>query len=55
MFGARLDLEKVKGFLKKPVAPAIGAACQYVLMPLVSLLVESQDVGKSAKLMHRIG
>lgn len=35
-FGCKLDLEVVKESLKKPIAPGIGLACQYVVMPLVS-------------------
>ena len=35
-FGIGLDLERVKKFIKRPIAPGIGMACQFVLMPLVS-------------------
>lgn len=34
-FGAKLDLQVVKDNLWRPVAPGIGLACQYLLMPLV--------------------
>lgn len=36
IMGATLDLEIVKGIIKKPVGPAVGVFCQYVLMPAVS-------------------
>ena len=35
-FGCKLELEVVKECLKKPIAPGIGLACQYLAMPLVS-------------------
>ncbi|MEW8547369.1 MAG: hypothetical protein AB2693_27995, partial [Candidatus Thiodiazotropha sp.] len=38
-FGCGLDLEAVKECLKKPIAPGIGLGCQYVLMPLVCILL----------------
>ena len=34
-FGLSLDLNKVKEFLKKPLSPSIGLACQFILMPTV--------------------
>ena len=34
-FGAELDFQIVKDTLRKPVAPAIGFCCQYLMMPLV--------------------
>jgi hypothetical protein len=34
--GSTLDLDVVKKVIKKPVAPAVGLACQYGFMPLVS-------------------
>ena len=34
-FGCSLDIEVVKECLKKPIAPGLGLACQYILMPLV--------------------
>ena len=34
-FGAQLDLKVIWAILKKPVAPAIGAGCQFIIMPLV--------------------
>jgi hypothetical protein len=36
-FGCKLDLNVVKENLRRPIAPAIGIVCQYVLMPMVSL------------------
>ncbi|XP_045194153.2 ileal sodium/bile acid cotransporter-like [Mercenaria mercenaria] len=35
-FGAKLDLQVVKENLFRPVAPGIGLACQYLLMPLIA-------------------
>ncbi|XP_061188469.1 ileal sodium/bile acid cotransporter-like [Saccostrea echinata] len=35
-FGCKLDLEVVKENLRRPVAPAIGIGCQYILMPLIA-------------------
>lgn len=35
-FGCRLELESVRGILKKPAALALGLACQLILLPLVS-------------------
>lgn len=35
-FGCVLDWEILKQTLKKPIGPAIGFTCQFVLMPLVS-------------------
>lgn len=35
-FGAALDLNSLKGILKKPIGPAIGFFSQFVLMPMVS-------------------
>ncbi len=34
--GCKLDLEVVKEVLKKPVAPDIVFASQFIIMPLVS-------------------
>jgi sodium/bile acid cotransporter 3/5 len=34
--GCALDLEVIGGALKRPVGPAIGFACQFVLMPLTA-------------------
>ncbi|XP_037794303.1 ileal sodium/bile acid cotransporter-like [Penaeus monodon] len=39
IMGATLDLEIVKGIIKKPVGPAVGVFCQYVLMPAISFLL----------------
>ncbi len=36
LMGCKLDLEVVKEVMKKPVAPAIGFASQFIIMPLVS-------------------
>lgn len=35
-FGAALELDKLKGILKKPIGPAIGLFCHFLFMPLVS-------------------
>jgi len=35
-FGIKLDLQKVKAYLKKPFSPSIGVVCQFIVMPLVS-------------------
>ncbi|KAL7644141.1 UNVERIFIED_CONTAM: hypothetical protein RMT77_004965 [Armadillidium vulgare] len=32
--GATIDLQIVKGIVKKPIGPLVGIFCQYVLMPL---------------------
>jgi predicted Na+-dependent transporter len=37
-FGCSLNLELVVKILKRPIAPAIGFACQFCIMPLVSVL-----------------
>ena len=34
--GCKIDLNDCKEILRKPIAPAIGFACQFVIMPLVS-------------------
>ena len=36
-FGCRMQLEVLQEIMKKPVAPAIGLVCQFVLMPIVSV------------------
>lgn len=36
-FGAALDLSKVKLILVRPIGPAIGFFCQYLILPLVRL------------------
>lgn len=36
--GCAIDLQVIKQTLRKPVAPAIGLASQYLFMPLVSLI-----------------
>ncbi|KAL4234089.1 hypothetical protein ACF0H5_005742 [Mactra antiquata] len=38
-FGAKLDLKVVKKNLWRPVAPGIGLACQYILMPMIAFTV----------------
>ena len=38
-FGCGLDLGEVKTILKRPIPPAIGFACQFLLMPMVSSLL----------------
>lgn len=35
-FGAALDLNVLKGILVKPIGPAIGCFCQFILMPMMS-------------------
>lgn len=37
-FGAALNLQKLRGILRRPIGPAIGFAGQFVIMPLVSLI-----------------
>ena len=37
-FGCKLDLKTVKECIRRPVAPGIGFGCQYIVMPLVSVL-----------------
>jgi len=37
--GCKIDLAVVKEVLTKPIAPAVGFSCQYLIMPLVSVLV----------------
>jgi len=36
--GCKIDLAVVKEVLTKPIAPAIGFSCQYLIMPLVCVL-----------------
>ena len=38
-FGSSIDLDVIKEILQKPVAPAIGALCQFLVMPLVCVLL----------------
>lgn len=38
-FGCKLDLEVVKENLRRPVAPAIGLCCQYILMPMIAFAI----------------
>jgi sodium/bile acid cotransporter 3/5 len=37
--GCFIDLEKIKSVLRKPVAPVIGFACQFLFMPLASFAI----------------
>ena len=37
-FGCKIRIEAIKEILMKPVAPAVGALCQFIIMPLVSNL-----------------
>ena len=37
--GCKIDLAVVKEVLTKPIAPTIGFCCQYLIMPLVSMLL----------------
>ena len=37
-FGCKISLATVWKILRRPVSPAIGLACQFVIMPLVSVL-----------------
>ena len=36
--GCKIDLEVIKEVTRRPIAPAIGMGCQYIIMPLVSIL-----------------
>ena len=36
-FGCQIDLQMIWTICKKPIAPAIGVFCQFVIMPLVSV------------------
>jgi len=36
--GCKIDMAVVKEVLRKPIAPVIGFSCQYLIMPLVSVL-----------------
>ncbi|XP_067943382.1 hepatic sodium/bile acid cotransporter-like [Watersipora subatra] len=49
-FGLTLELERVAKYLKKPVAPAIGVACQFILMPLVGFAIASTMVNEHESL-----
>lgn len=35
-FGAALNVPKLRGHIVKPIGPAIGLSCQFIIMPLVS-------------------
>ncbi|XP_067943383.1 sodium-dependent organic anion transporter-like [Watersipora subatra] len=49
-FGLTMELERVAKYLKKPVAPAIGIACQFILMPLVGFSIASTMINEHAAL-----
>ncbi|CAH1779452.1 unnamed protein product [Owenia fusiformis] len=36
-FGCKIELKEIKEILKKPVAPAIGFCCQFLIMPPLSV------------------
>lgn len=36
LMGMTIDLQVVKGIAKRPVGPAVGIFCQYIMMPLIS-------------------
>nr|XP_011446280.2 ileal sodium/bile acid cotransporter [Crassostrea gigas]XP_011446281.2 ileal sodium/bile acid cotransporter [Crassostrea gigas]XP_034339497.1 ileal sodium/bile acid cotransporter [Crassostrea gigas]XP_034339498.1 ileal sodium/bile acid cotransporter [Crassostrea gigas]XP_034339499.1 ileal sodium/bile acid cotransporter [Crassostrea gigas] len=38
-FGCKLDIDVVKENLRRPVAPAIGLCCQYILMPMIAFAI----------------
>ena len=42
-FGCALDLNVVKENFTKPVGPLIGMVCQFLFMPLVSI-IDNHDV-----------
>ena len=35
-FGCKVNRDQIKDILKKPIAPAIGAACQFMIMAPLS-------------------
>ena len=39
LMGCELELEVVRSYLVRPLAPAAGMLCQYVLMPVMAYLV----------------
>ncbi|XP_059164949.1 ileal sodium/bile acid cotransporter-like isoform X2 [Physella acuta] len=39
--GAKIDFEVVKSELRRPIAPAIGLCCQFIIMPMISFAVAS--------------
>lgn len=49
--GATIDLEVVKGIVKKPIGPAVGIVCQYGGMPLIAFGL-SQVVFKDDPLLQ---
>ena len=38
--GGQLDLEIIKAVFKKPIGPIVGFVSQFILMPLVSDLID---------------
>ena len=36
-FGCRIQVDVLKSILKRPLAPALGLSCQFIVMPLVSV------------------
>lgn len=36
-FGCALELDVIKKVLRRPIGPAVGFACQFIIMPLVSI------------------
>jgi sodium/bile acid cotransporter 3/5 len=49
--GCKVELEVVKEVLKRPIPPLIGFLCQYLIMPLVSMIVLSIVQPKPVKLV----
>ena len=43
-FGCKIDLEIIWTILRRPLSPAIGMGCQFILMPLVSLTFRKKMV-----------
>lgn len=37
--GCKIDLDVVKEVLRRPIAPSIGFCCQFIVMPLVRILL----------------
>ncbi|XP_067942532.1 sodium-dependent organic anion transporter-like [Watersipora subatra] len=51
-FGISLELEKVKKYIRRPIAPGIGVACQFMIMPLIgfAITVAMTDAHEALKL-----
>ena len=47
-FGCKIDLQIIKNILKKPISPAIGFGCQFILMPVVSNLQDAYFCNENA-------